>query len=191
MSGATQIHRAVVGALQATGALTFKKRIRTRQIANAIGQSLEDARSALKELESAGVVGKYPSKTNPRPFLIKLVRGVPTRPDFPSDALHVLGLSKRNATAARIVGNLAVQGLDMWDPQDRNTFNDLVEQLIRAGFDGKLGTYEFVAGSYHWWLILGWSRQFKNFIRQRGKRVRKGGKTAAAKSKFRRQGASP
>jgi len=186
MSAATQIHRAIVGALQAAGALTRTQKVRTRQVANAIGQSLEDTRSALKELHSAGVVGKHPSRTNPRPFLIKLVRGVPTRPDFASDALHILGLSKRSATVAGIVGNIPIRALDMSDPQDRRTFNDMVEQLVQAGFDGRLGTYEFVQGSYHWWLLPGGGRQLSNFIRQRGA-TRRASKTVTKKAKRRRR----
>lgn len=181
-----QIHRAIVGALQAAGALTRTQKVRTRQVANAIGQTLEDTRSALKELHSAGVVGKHPSRTNPRPFLIKLVRGVPTRPNFPSDALHILGLSKRNAKAAAIVGNIPVQGLVMSDPHDRRTFNDMVEQLIQAGFDGKLGTYEFVAGSYYWWLLPGWVRQLSNYIRQRRRAKPRVSKIATKRTKTRR-----
>jgi len=187
MSAATQIHRAIVGALQAAGALTRTQKVRTRQVANAIGQSLEDTRSALKELHSAGVVGKYPSKTNPRPFLIKLVRGVPTRPDFASDALHILGLSKRNPKAATIVGNIPVQGLVMSDPQDRRTFNDMVEQLIQAGFDGRLGTYEFVAGSYYWWLLPGGGRQLMTLIRQRRRATRGASRTVRKKARRRRR----
>jgi hypothetical protein len=181
-----RIHRAIVGALQAAGALTPRQKVRTRQVANAIGQSLEDTRSALKELHSAGIVGKHPSRTNPRPFLIKLVRGVPTRPDFASDALHVLGLSKRNAKAAAIVGNIPVQGLVMSDPKDRRTFNDMVEQLIQAGFDGKLGTYEFVAGSYYWWLLPGGGRQLATLIRQRHGVTRGTSKTVRRRTKTRR-----
>lgn len=134
-----------------------------------------------------GVVGKHPSKTNPRPFLIKLVRGVPTRPDFASDALHILGLSKSNATAAGIVGNIPIRGLDMSDPRDRRTFNDVVEQLIQAGFDGRLGTYEFVAGSYYWWLLPGRIRQLSNFIRQRRRATRRVSKTVRKKAKRRRR----
>jgi hypothetical protein len=191
MSAAMQIHRAIVGALQAAGALTPRQKVRTRQVANAIGQTLEDTRSALKELRSAGIVGKRPSRTNPRPFLIKLVRGLPTRPDFASDALHVLGLSKRNAKAAAIVGNIPVQGLVMSDPKDRRTFNDMVTQLIQAGFDRKLGTYESVAGSYYWWLLPGGGQQLATLIRQRRGATRGASKAAMKRTKTRRRKQRP
>jgi len=85
------------------------------------------------------------------------------------------------------VGNIPVQGLDMSDPQDRRTFNDMVEQLIQAGFDGRLGTYEFVAGSYYWWLLPGGGRQLMVFIRQRRRATRGVSTTVRKKAKRRRR----
>jgi DNA-binding Lrp family transcriptional regulator len=188
MSAASaQIYRAIVRALQASGALTPRQRVRTREVANRIRQSPEDTLSALKELHSEGVVDKHPSRTDPRRFLIKLVRGVPKRPDFDSDALHILGLSKSNTTAAKIVGNLAIQRLKMSNPQNRRTFNDVVEQLIRAGFDGALGTYEYVAGSYYWWLLPGGARTLTSLIRQRHGVTRRAGKAVRKRLKIRRR----
>jgi len=149
------IYSAVLQALFSLQAFGKFRRKTTKQVADE-GHLRQDAvREALKGLEQAGLVGKYPSTPSRLVFLGRRVVGKRTtsyrHSQYMSDAAHVQRLAQSNASANARLGRMSLSQLDMRNKTHRSLFNTIVGALEQAGHRG-LPTYDIVGGSFYWWL---------------------------------------
>jgi len=160
------LYRRIVDCLLSRQATESRRKVRTRQVADACGEPAGIILGALKDLEKAGIVSRSPSETSKRRFLIKRIRGRTFPNRYKSDVEYISSLAQKDRRVARMCGGVDLTKLDMWDKQDRETYNRIVEKLRQAGFDNRLGTYDLVAGSYYWWLVPGWNARLAGFMKQ-------------------------
>jgi len=132
------------------------RRKATKAIADASNLPQNTARDALKNLEQAGLVGKYPSAQQKRAIWVgRKVKGKRTtsyqHTQYLSDATHVQSLANTDANAKALLGQTNLAQLNMKDKTHRKLFNSTIDALTQAGHIG-LPTYDLVAGSFYWWL---------------------------------------
>jgi DNA-binding MarR family transcriptional regulator len=172
------IYQKIVNDLQAKGAFSKKQKRSTRQIATAIGEPQGTTREALKELEKNGVVKRDPSTTSPRPIVVRHTQTATSlhkTSQYQSDANYVTRLAQNNPNVVSIPRGISLSQLNMRNPNERQTYNDIVKALRNAGLNGNLATYDLVGGTYYWWLTPPWRKNFRLFTKQRSttKKTRK------------------
>lgn len=168
----------MVNDLHAKGAFSKKQKRSTRQIAIAIGEPQERTRETLKELEKNGVVDKDPSTTSPRPIVVRHTQTTTSfykTSQYQIDATYVTRLVQNNPSVTSIPRETNLNQLNMRNPIERETYNDIARLLRNAGLNGNLATYDLVGGTYYWWLSPAWRNNFKLFTKQQrtAKRTRK------------------
>jgi len=139
--------------LRSRGVPSKRQKLRTKQIADAIGESHFTTYKALRELEKRGLVTRRP--LSPRPFLVRRTKTTSSGykgSQYRNDASYVSSLARRNPRASRILRRVVLSKLDMQNKHERETYNDIVRALKQAGINGKLATYDLVSGSVYWWL---------------------------------------
>jgi DNA-binding MarR family transcriptional regulator len=189
---ARTIYRRIVNDLHAKGAFSKKQKRSTRQIAIAIGEPPDRTREALKELEKNGVVNRHPSTTNPVPIVVRYTLTTTSlykRSQYQIDATYVTRLAQNNPNVISIPRGISLNLLNMLNPIERKTYNDIVKAVRNAGFNGNLATYELVGGTYYWWLALAWRNNFKLFTKRQSttKRTRKLGRKSRLQVSKRRR----
>jgi len=175
---ARTIYRKIVNDLFAKGAFSRKQKRSTRQVAIAIGEPPDRTREALKELEKNGVVNKHPSTTRPVPIVVRYTQTTTSlykTSQYQIDATYVTRLAQNNPNVISIRRGINLNQLNMRNPIERETYNDIVKALRDAGLNGDLATYNLVGGTYYWWLALAWRDNFGLFTKRQSiaKRTRK------------------
>jgi hypothetical protein len=166
---ARTIYRRIVNDLHAKGAFSKKQKRSTRQIAIAIREPQDRTRETLKELDKNGVVNRHPSTTSPRPIVVRYTQTTTSfykASQYQSDATYVTRLAQKNPNVISIPRGTNLNQLNMRNPIERKTYNDIVKALRNAGLNGNLATYDLVGGTYYWWLTLAWRNNFKLFMKQ-------------------------
>jgi hypothetical protein len=155
MSLSYSIYSAVLQALFSLQAFGRFRKKTTKQVADEGHLRQDTAREALKGLEQAGLVGKYPSTPSRQVFLGRKVVGKRTtsyrHSEYASDAARVQRLAQSNVNASVRLRGISLSQLDMRNKTHRSLFNAIVGALERAGHRG-LPTYDIVGGSFYWWL---------------------------------------
>jgi DNA-binding Lrp family transcriptional regulator len=161
----SSIYREISNYLSAHGAFSEMQTIRASVIADALGKPVAVIREALKKLRTeARVVDKVPKSPTPHRFVSRQVGNKPVKGDYQTDVDYILTLAASNSTAAKIVGRTNLRQLDMNDHLERETYNAIVEELKRAGFNGKLATYKYQGRAFGWFLVPAWKMNLKRFM---------------------------
>jgi hypothetical protein len=159
------IYRDIANYLNSHGAYSKRQRIRTRIIADAVGKSAAMTLRALKMLEGS-VVQRFPKATNPHPFVSRQVGNEPVAGDYQADVDYIYALAASNSIVSKIVAGQNLRQLNMRNPRDRERYNAVAKALRKAGFNSRLATYKFVAGSFYWSLTPTWKTNLKRLVRK-------------------------
>jgi DNA-binding MarR family transcriptional regulator len=149
-------YRAVVNALFSLQAFDKLRKKPTKLVADTSNLQQETARSALKDLEKTGLIGKDPSAPDRRAIWVaRKVTGKRSTSykatQYLYDAANVQHLAQSDANAKALLKNINLTQLNMKEKTHRAIFNSVVKVLTQAGHK-ELPIYDFAARSFYWWL---------------------------------------
>ena len=169
------------------GATTSRDAINTSQVARGLHMNVNRIRPRLKELHQAAVLERSRRTGSGAFFLRRLVGSSPGHRSeeivwpgrasevFSQDVEYLQALSERNERARELVVPARVASFDIWDREDLNHYNQLVQTLHQHGFDSQLAAYRIGSQSYKWWLARDWAAKLERFLQERSSRKSKSG----------------
>jgi hypothetical protein len=135
---------------------------RTKAVALALQKPINATLTALGEMFQASIVQR--SRKGGKAYLRKRIGNKIVNANFAKDVAYITSLAAIDTRVAKIVGSINLTALNMWNKDDRETFNEIVDQIRTLGVGGRLGFYEVASNTYYWSLTTRWRVNLAAFI---------------------------